>query len=405
VTRPPRCCGFRLDLPALEWLTVSLVPVVRVRAFREPAGTLARAIALTVALSTSFAVGACAETSETRRYNRARVQESLKRLETPGLLIGEFALASEAVLDGDTIRVEGLDSTLRLVALDCEETIKDERSRRDVEDDWPKYLEARRGKSRRPVKSGTPMGEEAKRFAKKFFADVDRIRLERDDPKEIRDRYDRYLAYAFVYKGGRWINYNVEVVRAGMSPYFTKYSYSRRFHDEFAAAEKEARAAKRGIWNPTSQSYHDYDERKAWWDARAEFIKAFERDGRGRDDFVVLSQWDSLGRLNKMIGQEVTLLGSVGRIMLGDRGPTRVMLNRRRSGDLALIFLDKDVFASTGIARYEGEFVRVSGVVSEYKNEYNHRRQLQVIVSLPSQVVLSDIPGIAAPVQAAAHQP
>jgi endonuclease YncB( thermonuclease family) len=380
---------------------MSLVPVVRVQSALESSGTLARAIALAVATVTGLAAGACAETSESRRYSRARVQESLARLETPGMLIGEFALADEPVLDGDTIRVEGLDSTLRLIGLDAEETIKDERSRREVEEDWPKYLESRRGRARHPVKSGTPMGEEAKRFAKHFFDGIDRVRLERDDPKELRDRYDRYLAYAFVRKGGRWVNYNVEAVRAGMSPYFTKYSYSRRFHDEFAAAEKEARAARRGIWNPNAQSYRDYAERKAWWDARAEFIRGFERDAQGRDDFIILTQWDSLARLNKKVGQEVTLLGTVGRVIRGDRGPTRVLLSRRRFGDLALVFFDKDVFASCGIARYEGEFVRVSGVVSEYHNRHNHRRQLQLIVSVPSQVVLSDVPGLAAPVQAA----
>jgi endonuclease YncB( thermonuclease family) len=373
--------------------------------FAVPAARMHAARMLAAALTGAVALSGCGGGSEARRYSREKVQESLKRLETPGLLIGEFALAPDPVLDGDTIRVEGLESTLRLVGLDTEETIKDEQSRRQVETDWPGYLKARRGSSRRPTKPGTPMGDEAKKFAVRFFADVDRVRLERDHAKEIRDRFDRYLAYAFVRKNGRWINYNIEAVRAGMSPYFSKYSFSRRFHDQFAAAEKEARAAGRGIWNPDpdNRHYRDYDERKPWWDARARFVRAFEQDGQGRDDFIVLTHWDSLGRLQKKLGQEVTVLGSVSRVILGDRGPTRVNLSRRRMSDVTVVFFDKDVFAATGIGKYSGEFVRVSGVVSEYRNKYNGRRQLQLIVNLPSQVVVSDVPGIDSAVQSAAR--
>jgi len=359
--------------------------------------------ALSAALASAILLSGCAESRQARRYSREKVQRSLERLEAPGLVIGEFSLSAEPVLDGDTIRVEGLESTLRLLALDAEETFKSEYNRREAEGDWPKYLADRRGGGGRPVKSGTPMGEEAKRFAARFFDGVSAVRLERDHPKEIRDAFDRYLAYAFVRKGGRWLNYNVECVRAGMSPYFTKYSFSRRFHDEFVAAEKQARAARRGIWNPGSRSYKDYDERRPWWDARAKFIKEFERDGRGRDDYIELTHWDSLARLNKKVGQEVTVLGSVSRIIRGDRGPTRVMLSRRRASDLALVFFDKDVFAGSGIARYDGEFVRVSGVVNEYVNKYNRRRQLQLIINLPSQVVVSDLPGMEDPAQAAAR--
>jgi endonuclease YncB( thermonuclease family) len=358
----------------------------------------------TAAVALLIASTSCAPSRQAQRYSRDKVQTSLKRLETPGLVLGEFALAGKPILDGDTIRVEGLDSTMRLLALDCEETLKDEQSRRDVEDDWPKYLIDKRHGGKHPVKAGTPMGEEAKKYAIKFFEGVRTVRLERDHPKEIRDRYDRYLAYVFVQRGGKWVNYNVEAVRAGMSPYFTKYSYSRRFHDEFVAAEKEAREAKRGIWRPGAQAYQDYAERKAWWDARAEFIKAFERDANGRGDFIELTHWDSIRSIEKNLGQEITVLGTVSRIALGDRGPTRVMLGRRMFSDFTIVFFDKDVFASSGIDRYEGEFVRVTGVVNEYKNKYTNKRQLQVIVSLPSQVVGSEIPGLDKPVQAAASQ-
>ncbi len=117
------------------------------------------------------------------------------------------------------------------------------------------------------------MGEKATEFAEAFFADAEVVRLERDDPKDIRGRFGRLLAYAFVEKNGRWTSYNVECVRAGMSPYFTKYGYSHRFHNQLSHAEAEAREAGRGIWDPRSKGYGDYEERKAWWNARADFIR------------------------------------------------------------------------------------------------------------------------------------
>jgi endonuclease YncB( thermonuclease family) len=360
-----------------------------------------------LALVLALAVGAagCAESAQARRYSRKQAQVSLTRLEAPGLVLGEFDLAGKPVLDGDTIRVKGLDATLRLLALDAEETIKDKYSAREMAGDFERYLKDKRGDSKNPVKAATPLGEEAKRFAVRFFEGVDKVRLERDHPKEIRDSYDRYLTYVFVARGGAWVNYNVECVRAGMSPYFTKYSFSRRFHREFVAAEAEAKAAKRGIWAPGALSYRDYDERKPWWDARAEFLKRAEQDGAGRDDFIVLTHWDSLARLEAKKGQEVTVVGLVGSVSLGEKGPSRVTLSRRRFSDLAVVFFDKDVFAASGIARHAGEFVQVTGVVNEYQNKYNKRRQLQLIVSLPSQVVGSKVPGLDVSAQTAGNQP
>ncbi len=67
-------------------------------------------------------LSACGSSSQTRRYNRKQVQESLGRLESPGLVIGEFSLPANAIVDGDTIKVRGLDTSLRLLAIDTEET-------------------------------------------------------------------------------------------------------------------------------------------------------------------------------------------------------------------------------------------------------------------------------------------
>lgn len=357
-----------------------------------------RLASIAVAAALAVLASACAESAQARRYNRKKLNQTLQSLETPGVIIGEFELAANAVVDGDTIKVEGLETSLRLLAIDTEETYKNKLDRRDGYSDFAAYMKRKRAGKKRPVKVGTPMGDEAKKWAKKWFKGVERVRLERDHPKEIRGRYGRYLAYVWAYKNGKWLNYNVECVRAGMAPYFTKYSYSRRFHDEFVAAEKEAREAKRGIWNPASQAYDDYDVRKKWWNARAEFIKAFEQDAKGHDDFIVLTHWDSLSRIEKNLGKEITLLGLVGEIRYGDKGPTRVLLSRRMFNDFPVIFFDKEVFMSSQIQRFKGEFVRVTGVVNLYQNKYNKKRVLQMIVSLPSQVTGVAIPGFTEPI-------
>ncbi|MEZ4403313.1 MAG: thermonuclease family protein [Kofleriaceae bacterium] len=329
------------------------------------------------------------------RYSRAQAQSSLKKLSAPGVVLGEFHLTK--VVDGDTIRVDGLDSSLRLLGIDTEETFKNDADRRGAEGDFLAYLADKRHGGKHPVKAATPLGEDAKHFAMAFFGEHQKVRIERDIPQEIRDRYDRYLAYVFVEKGGRWVNYNVECVRAGMSPYFTKYGFSQRFHADFLAAEAEAKAAGIGIWDPTKQHYPDYAERAPWWNARGEFLARFQPQIDHDPDFIVLTHWDSMKKIEDRLGKEVAILATVGDVKLGDRGPTKVMLSRKQRGDFPLVFFDKDVFASSGIADWKGEFVVAKGVVTTYVNKYTKRKQFQIVVDRPGQIILSPIPGLTLP--------
>ncbi len=329
--------------------------------------------------------------AQERRATEKAAQGQIQKLEAPGLAIGEFGLAGNAVVDGDTIKVIGLDASLRLLAVDAEETFKHDKERRAYEAGWEEYLKAMRGSSPHPVKMATPIGDEGKHFAQEFFAGVKTVRLERDHPKEIRDYYNRYLAYVFAEKDGRWVNYNVELVRVGLSPYFSKYGYSRRFHDEFVAAEAEARAAKRGIWDPTKQHYPDYDERKTWWDARAEVIAAYENEAKGKENWIQLTNSDAIDRLEKHVGKEVVVLGAISSIKRGDRGPTRIMLSRKRGNDFTLVVFDKDVFAATGADVHNGEYVRVRGYVSRYNNPQWKKYELQIVIDVPSQISTSPV--------------
>jgi len=312
-----------------------------------------------------------------------------REAEQEGLLIGEYRLADKPVVDGDTVRVEGVDGSIRLLSIDTEEKLRSKADRAASERDFEQYLKGKRGNAARPQKPGTPMGEEATEFAKAFFKGAEVVRLERDDPKEIRGYFGRLLAYAFVKKDGRWTSYNVECVRAGMSPYFTKYGYSHRFHNQFMHAEAEARRAKRGIWNPDTQGYGDYDERKAWWNARADFIRAFEHEANRRDDYIQLTHWDAPAELEGKLGQEVTILSTVERIQ-HFKGLVRVSLARQRGSAFPVIFFDEDIFRQSGIARYGREPVTVRGPVERY--EKGTYRTLQVVVKEPTQVLLSKLP-------------
>src|SRR5262245_54294505 len=85
-----------------------------------------------VALISAMACGAGAAQAD--RYSRKEAKAELARLDNKSLVIGVFAL--DRVVDGDTLRVDGLGHALRLVGLDAEETFKHEADRRDAAGDW-----------------------------------------------------------------------------------------------------------------------------------------------------------------------------------------------------------------------------------------------------------------------------
>ncbi len=324
-----------------------------------------------------------------QRFDRNTVLAGLDEPDI-GLVVGDFPLTK--VIDGDTIRVDGLSASMRLLGLDTEETFKKKSEWAAFDKGWAVYLAEAQAKTKSPVKIPTPMGEEAKKFAVKFFRGVNTVHLERDHPKEIRDFYNRFLTYVFVEKDGQRLNYNVECVRAGMSPYFSKYGYSRRFHNEFVQAQDEARKAGRGIWDPSKQHYTDYDRRLEWWNRRGDYIQAFERDAGDRKNWVVLTNWDAMDRLKGLLGREVVVLGSIGDIRKSETGPTKVMLSRRRVGSFPLIFFDQQVLQDSKVETAKGEYIRARGIVASYKNKYTGKVELQIMVTLPGQIEIEPLP-------------
>lgn len=342
-------------------------------------------------LASSCGRGATADPSIAVREAAPSIAQPVPRGATlqEGLIIGEFSLPSHPVVDGDTIRVVGLEDSIRLLGLDTEEKIRGRRDRAAIEADFDGYLVAKRGDRPRPVKAATPIGDEASAFAEAFFAGAETVRLERDDPRALRGRFGRALAYAFVSRDGKWVSYNIECVRAGLSPYFTKYGYSRRFHNQFARAEQEARDAQRGIWDPEARHYDDYEERKAWWDARANFIQAFDHESASNDDHVLLTHADAETRLEKMLGKEVTVLGTVAQIR-HFKGLIRVLLAGADRFDFPIIFRDRLVFDKSDLARAFGEPITVRGKVERYsKGDYE---TLQIVVGDQAQVTIAVTP-------------
>jgi endonuclease YncB( thermonuclease family) len=355
----------------------------------KPFGPKFSRLRLAAALIAMAAVLGCSATKSGQRYTREQATALLKRLEVVSVELGEFPIDGVAsVIDGDTIRVKGLQSSMRLLAIDTEETFKTEDERRRYAEGWEQYKKKNRGTASRPVKFATPLGEDAKHWAMDFFQGIDSVKLERDHPGEIRDYYGRYLAYVLAKKNGTWVNYNVESVRAGMSPYFVKYGRSRRFHKEFMDAEAEAKAAQRGIWKPGTEHYDDYDERLKWWWDREKAITRFERQAEEQpNEYIALTRWDAMTKLEQKLGQQVTVLGAVGEVKFGERGPSVVKLSRNRGNDLDVVFFDKDVLLSTGVQFKRGEYVQVRGLVNKYRDNFRNQDKLQVVVSLPGQVL------------------
>lgn len=306
----------------------------------------------------------------------------------PALVLGEFPLAKKnPVLDGDTIKVEGLDASLRLLGIDTEETFHKQSEKDAFEKGWDSYLVEMKGNSKRPVKMATPAGIDAWKYAEAFFADVPMVRLEHDHPGEVRGFYNRYLVYVFAQKDGKWVNYNVEAVRDGWSPYFMKYGRSVRFHDAFVQAEREAKAAKRGIWSDKPEHhYPDYEERLGWWGEREKVTTAFALESQGRDDYVTLTHQDSLDVLQSRVGKPVTVLALVGDIKetSGDKPLWLVRLAKNRSDYVNLVFADKAVLEQSGIEAQKGEYIVVSGTVSEYDS--GKRKYPQIEISDAAQV-------------------
>jgi len=138
-------------------------------------------------------------------------------------LLTSLSLAGEhtviRVVDGDTIVVnyQGKSEKVRLLCVNTPESVH------------------------RDKRQNIPMGKVASDYTKKKL-NGKYIDLELEG--KLRGKYGRLLAYVFV--DGR--NFNLELVRQGLSPYYTKYGLSQRYDKKFREVERYARDHKLNIW-------------------------------------------------------------------------------------------------------------------------------------------------------------
>jgi len=285
------------------------------------------------------------------------------------LVLGVFNLREtrDPIIDGDTVAVVGLDSSLRLLGIDTEEIFHHGRELRTrAYTDFPGYLELIYEGATSPPKFGTPMGEAAREFARQFFHGDTQVRLEFDELTRTRGYFDRYLVYVFALRDGRWINYNLEAVRAGMTPYFPKYGNSQRFHDEFMEAEAEARAAGIGIWEPTLRHYPDYEERCEWWHRRGAAIEHFRANYGDEPNYIEIGNDQDWERLPSLDGEEIVVFGTLGDFHY-DWDPQRIAVSRQIANDFNIISFRNGFLESLNLEQYIGEYVYVRGRLAFYR--------------------------------------
>ena len=124
------------------------------------------------------------------------------------------------VVDGDTISIlyQGKKEKIRLLNVDTPESVHPDSSR------------------------NTPLGKKASAYTRSRLSGK-RVSLEFEGRK--RGKYGRLLAYVILDNR----NFNLELVREGWSPYYTKYGTSPSYHFQFTAAQTEARAGRMNIWH------------------------------------------------------------------------------------------------------------------------------------------------------------
>tara|TARA_B100000614_G_C14556047_1_gene495563 strand:- start:2483 stop:3109 length:627 start_codon:yes stop_codon:yes gene_type:complete len=134
------------------------------------------------------------------------------------------------VVDGDTIDIlfQGKKERVRMLCVDTPESVHPDRSR------------------------NTPLGAEASTYTKSRLAG-EFVDLEFESKR--RGKYGRLLAYVIV--DGQ--NFNLELVREGWSPYYTKYGESEKHHAEFVAAEDYARTSGIRVWVPKTLNLGNED--------------------------------------------------------------------------------------------------------------------------------------------------
>lgn len=135
-------------------------------------------------------------------------------------LPGEANAVVQRVVDGDTlvIKTGGVEERVRLIGIDTPESVK-------------------------PGTEVECYGKEASANTEELLPEGTPVVLERD--VEVRDRYERLLAYVYRASDGMFVN--LEMVDQGYAQPAT-YPPNVAHTDEFIAAGRDARENGRGLW-------------------------------------------------------------------------------------------------------------------------------------------------------------
>jgi len=289
------------------------------------------------------------------------------------LIIGDFKISK--VTDGDTFRFENLDKPTRLLGIDTEETFKTddaEQKTNEIAANWEAFYLSEKGDSKMPVKTDSPLGFEAWKWAEEFFKNVDYVRLEKEDDERSVDIFGRYLVYMIaVTKDGTEINYNIECVKQGYSPYFNKYGNSKRFNAEFTEAQNYARKNSLGIWDPNKKHYPDYEERLIWWDKRAKQLEDFELKYSGNELYFNLANDKDYARLGNYIDQEITVFGSISDI-LTKKFPYLMRIPHTKNETFEIVIHEENagLLAELDMETKKEYSVFIKGKLEKYKDNY-----------------------------------
>jgi len=298
-------------------------------------------------------------------------------------VIGEFTVSK--ILDGDTFRFEGLDKSTRLMGIDTEETFKDsdaEMKVNDISSYWAEYYAHKKDSSNKPAKIESPFGYDTWQWTKELFKDVVKVRIEVDDYKRVIDMFNRYLVYIIAIKeDGTEFNYNIECVKQGYSPYFSKYGYVARFDKEFKAAQKYAQDNKLGIWSGKELCYPDYYERLKWWDRRGDQIRKFETEYAGKPGYFSMLDQSDFNKLVKHVGDSITIFGTISRVIT-DNNPyiAKLEINEYDTIDLVFFKQNMELLKELKLDDPVGYYIYAKGKLSEYKGKK------QIIIEDKSQV-------------------
>ena len=121
------------------------------------------------------------------------------------------------VIDGDTLVLDGGEK-VRLIGVDTPETVH-------------------------PSRPMEFFGREASPFTKRMV-EGEQVYLEYEQGSSTKDRYGRTLAYVYLRDGTLL---NKEIIEQGYGHAYTRFPFSKM--EEFREAQREARAAGRGLWS------------------------------------------------------------------------------------------------------------------------------------------------------------